>query len=143
YIDASMRLGFDSNQKPAMKPWDMLEPSYKQSNRDQADHISVKIRSINCKIVPLMDANNNIEFAFSPMELEMLGKMEHSRWCANRRLEGYVYGSENDLIKKTSPYLVAWEELDEDIKSYDKNAVKIIPRILNEAGYCIQRICSI
>ena len=61
--------------------------------------------------------------------------MEHGRWNAERLLEGWKLGPNRDHDKKISPYLVAWEELPEKIKQYDRDAVKALPEKLREYGY--------
>ncbi|MBV8378313.1 MAG: hypothetical protein JO279_15050 [Verrucomicrobia bacterium] len=57
--------------------------------------------------------------------------MEHARWTAERKLAGWQYRpGEKSEEKKTSPYLVHWDELEENIKEYDRDAVRNIPRYL-------------
>ena len=52
--------------------------------------------------------------------------MEHARWNAERWLAGWRLGKK-DLIKKTSPWLLPWEELPDEIKEFDRQAVREIP----------------
>ena len=64
----------------------------------------------------------------------MLAKLEHDRWEAERRADGWVYGPTRDAASKRSPYLVPWEELSEDVRDLDRDAVGAIPRLLDDAG---------
>ncbi len=122
------KLAPDFGENLADVEWDELSQEFQDSNRQTADHISIKIRAIGCKIVLNSDAGEPT--FFSTHEIEMLAKLEHKRWCAERSLAGWTYGdNKNDLTRK-SPYLVSWGNLSEDIKNLDRNTVKIIPEVL-------------
>jgi hypothetical protein len=62
----------------------------------------------------------------------LLGK-QHARWNAERWLVGWTLGP-RDHAAKTSPYLVGWDELSEDIKDYDRAPVRNIPSLLSLIG---------
>ncbi|MEA3364307.1 MAG: RyR domain-containing protein [Candidatus Hydrogenedentes bacterium] len=66
-------------------------------------------------------------------EVELLARMEHSRWNAERFLAGWIPGPKC-VSKKTSPYLVPWEELPEKTKHYDRGTVRDIPQLLELVG---------
>jgi hypothetical protein len=54
--------------------------------------------------------------------------------------QGWKYNSgTKNLKRKTSPYLVSWEQLPEDIKELNRNAVKELPELLTLAGLQICR----
>lgn len=55
--------------------------------------------------------------------LVIIAMVEHERWIASHKLMGYVYGKENDIVKKHNVYICPWEELSENIQSYDCNVV--------------------
>lgn len=58
--------------------------------------------------------------------LEKLARMEHDRWMAERRSEGWALspnGMSKDVERKLSPYLVPYEALEPDVKHYDREAV--------------------
>jgi len=122
-----------------MRPWDELNESLKESNRLQADHIPEKLRKIGCGIAPV-HGRKPAPFQFSPEELELLSIMEHDRFVSERRLNGWVYGELRDADRKTSPYLVPWGDLSEEIRDYDRQAVSGIPGVLANAGFEIYRI---
>jgi hypothetical protein len=130
YLATCKSQGKQLYDTPANRPWEELDDSYKQSNRDQADHLYVKTRVLGLKISEnLIDKIKN-ELTKENL-IEILSKMEHYRWNANRWLEGYRYepGRKNDILK-THPNLVPWEDLDEGTKDYDRSAVKLLPEIL-------------
>jgi hypothetical protein len=123
---------------PSHRPWDRLPHHFKESNRQQADHIAVKLRAIGCfsSAEPARDAE---PVEFTTEEVERMSKMEHARWNAERWLDGWKLGP-SDKANKISPYLVPWEELDEEIREYDRRAVRDIPRQLALIGERVYRL---
>jgi hypothetical protein len=67
--------------------------------------------------------------------------MEHERWVDERRRNGWTYapGTKN-VDKKTSPYMVPWEELREEIKEWDRVTVRGLPAFLAKADFQIVRL---
>jgi serine phosphatase RsbU (regulator of sigma subunit) len=61
--------------------------------------------------------------------------VEHLRWCWEKRLNGWTYGSIRDDIKKTHPGLVSYEKLSEAEKDKDRELVKLIPAFLQDIDY--------
>lgn len=55
-----------------------------------------------------------------------------------RRLE--ICSSEKDIGKKTSPWLVPWDELFEDIREYDRIFVRSLPAFLFRVGFKVYRL---
>lgn len=66
-------------------------------------------------------------------------EMEHARWTAERLLDGWTWGEERDLLKKTSPYLVPWSALADDVKEWDRESVRRIPESLAKVGLEVHR----
>jgi len=64
-----------------------------------------------------------------------MAEMEHGRWNVERLLDGWTFGEKRDHQKKKSPYLVPWPDLPDDIKKYDRDAVKGIPGKLKKLNY--------
>ena len=120
-------------QDASLRPWPLLDPVIKESNRQQADHLDVKLRAIGCKITEACAENNlnTIKTEFTVEEIELLAKMEHARFVAERYLSGFTPGARDASGRiKRSPYLVSWEELPEAAKVYNRNSIREIPRLL-------------
>jgi hypothetical protein len=117
-----------------------LNDLYKDSNRQQADHMAIKLRAIGCEIVPVAVNKTPDGFEFSGDEMELLAQMEHRRWVAERIIEGWQHapGPENPH-QKTSPYLCDWDNLDEAARDKDRESIRHIPEILAKAGNTIRR----
>jgi hypothetical protein len=129
-----------SEQIDAGKPapsWGELDESRKESSRDQARDIPVKLRMVGCDIAPLR-GRDPIAFTFTDEEVETLAAAEHVRWMGERIADGWTAGAK-DVARKTTPYLVAFEELPTDIAESDRIFVREIPRLLVAVGLQIVR----
>ena len=60
-----------------------------------------------------------------PSILASLAWTEHLRWCASHEVLGYVYGDKKDEARMTHDNLVSWQELTEEVQSYDCNVVDV------------------
>jgi voltage-gated potassium channel Kch len=126
---------------PILVDWDCLPEEYKEMNRTQADSIGTKLNAIHCEIVPWGDYGGD-KFTFTPAEVELMSVLEHERWCAQRRKQGWVYGPVRDDKLKLHPSLVPYGDpgLSEAEKEKDRNTVRQIPHFLALAGYQIYRV---
>ena len=115
----------DGKEAPS---WSELDESRKDSNRAQARDIPVKLRSIGCTIAPLHDIRAPA-FEFTDEEFEMLAIAEHKRWVTERLESGWTPG-DKDAGRKTTPYLIPFEDLPDDIADLDRDAVRQIPAVL-------------
>jgi hypothetical protein len=122
----------------AMAPWDELPEDLKESNRQQADNIPAKLKAIGCDFIPVVGREPRI-IKFKKNEIEIMAEIEHDRFVAERFSQGWSLGKRN-LQNKTSPYLVKWEKLKDNIKEYDREAVRAIPDLLAKAGFEIYRL---
>jgi hypothetical protein len=123
---------------PAMAEWDRLLEHLRESNRAQADHIFEKLRAIGCSVREAEEGRAE-SFAFSNDEIELMSEMEHERWTAERLADGWRVGEKRDVINKVHPDLMSWEELSEDVREWDREAVRRIPELLASVGleiYC-------
>jgi len=66
--------------------------------------------------------------------------MEHGRWVLERITSGWTYGPKKSAEQKISPYLVKWGELDDQVRDWDRKAVRIWPEILGKEGLEIYRL---
>lgn len=123
----------------ALRGWEELPESTKESNRAQAADVGTKLAAVGCGIQAWTDWTGDGP-AFTAAEIETMAELEHERWCRERRAEGWTAGPTRDDARKVTPYLVPWAELAEDVKDYDRNAVRSLPELLTSAGYEIVRV---
>lgn len=112
--------------KSSHKPWKQLAIDFKNQNREQADHIFVKLRALGYEV------DNINEIKFTDEQVELLAKMEHNRWWANMALSGWKNGEERNDKKKIHTDLIPYDELTDEIKQYDRDAVLNIPKLLGK-----------
>ncbi len=130
--------GKSVDEEPAMAQWADLPHYLKDSNRLQAEHIFKKLSRIGCT-VHRVTGRDIKQVTFSENEIEIMAEMEHLRWNAERLFEGWVLGEKKDDVKKTTPYLVPFSELPEDVKEVDVLMVRNIPELLSNLGLEIRR----
>jgi voltage-gated potassium channel Kch len=122
----------DENKDKKLPDWYNLRPEFKDSNRQAADHISIKLRAIGYESAKLRFRKRIKQFDHS--QIDLLARMEHARWCAERYLAGWKYGKPTDPANKINECLVRWEELGENDKRKDWDQIVAIPKILKDAG---------
>jgi hypothetical protein len=139
YLLMQKNLGMTKENNPSLVPWEELPEHIKESNRRQADDVGKKLKKVQCDAKPLTDWDAEL-FEFTPEEIEILAQMEHERWLNERRREGWTYApGPKDLERKKSPYLVDWDKLPEDIKNYNRDAMRSLPVFLAGVGFQIFR----
>jgi len=145
YVRRQEEAGATPQTNPSMVGWDDLPEQLKESNRGQADHIEVKLAAVGCGIQPLTDWDTasfellpeNVKEVF---DVERLARMEHERWNEERRRQGWSYApGPKNIKKKTSPHLVPWEKLSEEVKELDRDTVRALPSVLAQAGFQVYR----
>ena len=123
-------------------PFDELPEEKRQSNRDAAADIPVKLRAINhgLRRIP-SEANGRARTPdIADNEVDKLAQLEHRRWIGEQTLQGYVYGPEKIPGRKVSPYLVPFEKLPKEIQKYDFEAIYALPAVLQSLGYEVYRM---
>ena len=125
--------------RPALVPWDELGDDYREANRHQAAHIAERLEAFGYHIVPLADPDA-AAVAFTPDEVEAMARMEHDRWCAERRRAGWTHGTKRDNDRKLHPDLVPWDELDEEAREKDRVMVRDLPAFLAKTGLGVERL---
>ena len=134
----NQRCALDPSKKraPANLSWDLLPESFRNANRWSADHVDVKMRAVG-RIFSSNFGDSNDELTTE--ELEVLSRMEHARWCAERQLDGWKYGDVRDDALKVHNLLVPFNQLSEDDKNRDRENVLAIIKIVRDAEGALVR----
>ncbi len=122
--------------RPNMREWSSLSWDLQDSNFQGADHLPVKLRAIGCRAESLGQGTAVGEF--DPEEIEVMARMEHARWYAERSIAGWRPGP-TDHEEKVSVSLVDWDELPDDVREYDRQMVRCIPAVLALIGQQVVR----
>jgi hypothetical protein len=117
----------------ALAPWEQLLPSLQRSNLAQADDIPNKLAAIGMRL-----EQSGARLVLDERQVELLAEMEHGRWNIERLSGGWQLG-ERELSRLFSPHLTPWEELTEQAREYDREAVRNIDAALAAAGWGVRR----
>ncbi|MBN8551621.1 MAG: hypothetical protein J0L52_01840 [Caulobacterales bacterium] len=93
--------------------WSVLAESLWSANRASASHIPVKLADADAAGADPRDDRDL---------LELLARIEHDRWCAERLLNGWRPGDRNN-VHKLHPGLILWADLDEPTRQKDRDGV--------------------
>ncbi len=121
--------------------WQELDPSRKDSSRDQARNIPIHLRKVGCAIAPLRDWEAK-DFTFADAEIRRLAIAEHARWNRERRRNGWTLADQKNVERKETPYLISWTRLRElypDIAELDAVFIRAMPDTLASVGLQIIR----
>lgn len=139
YVREQRAAGHTWEDNPSLVAWEELPDTLKRSNRRQADHISTKLKSIDCDVAPLNNWDEPL-LVFTDAQIESLAEMEHVHWVKDREADGWRYtNGEKDIEARLSPYLAPWENLTEEVKGYDRDTVRHLPAFLAKAGFEVYR----
>ena len=108
--------------------FDELPTHVQYSNYKQANFIEKILKERKYELVDKSDKRKGIK-KFDDKDLEYFAKREHKNWYKLRVNLGWTYG---DGEGKTSPNLVPWDKLDENIKEDNKSTFKNLPDMCNE-----------
>lgn len=119
--------------------WDELPEDFRDSNRQAADHIEIKLRALGYHSSDTQNGKHPVT-EFEESEIDLLARMEHARWCASSLLDGWQHGDPTDGGKKLHRCLVDWPTLitlGEHQK--DRQQIAAIPKALKDIGKNIYR----
>jgi hypothetical protein len=106
--------------------WTRISNSARQANIRAADHLPAKLWSVGIRadVWKLFASDASLRKMSEATAVGLraiaevmehhqlpLARLEHERWCIERKLEGWVWGAERDDMKRAHPSLVTWEHL--------------------------------
>jgi hypothetical protein len=113
-------------------PWEALDEAFRQSTRDAVAHIPAKMASagidptfwVGVRGPPWLPPE--IRLFTSEAERERLAELEHERWNAERRMDGWRWADmpAKDERRRLHPQLAPFGQLSEDAKAYDRAIVR-------------------
>ena len=124
---------------PALCPWNELPRNFQEANLRQADDIWKKLSEIHC-VIGIATESRIAPFEFTADEIELLARNEHERWMDERIRNGWIYGPAVNAQKRVHHCIVRWEQLPEEQKEKDRNAIRTLPKILGKVRLKIIRL---
>ncbi len=109
--------------------WEQLTETYRDANRGAADNLAIKLASLSYWIPE--DPSNWSQKVDLTENQELLAKLEHRRWYAERRLNGWQYGTTRDDNRKIHPCLIPYEQLPENEKDKDRTNITDLQEIFS------------
>jgi hypothetical protein len=111
-------------------PWENLPEDMRASNRRVMAHIPAKLATLGFDLEPwlaLPDEERTWPPALTlgatmfrdPAERTRLAVLEHERWMADRRLNGWRLGEVRDNARKIHTDLVPFDDLSDAVKAFD------------------------
>lgn len=71
--------------------------------------------------------------------VEEMAKNVHEVWAKNRMAEGWTYGPVRDDAKKETPCMLAYEDLPEGEKEYDRATSQETLKLILKLGFEIKK----
>lgn len=113
--------------KVSHQPWELLPVDFKNQNREQADHLFVKLRALGGRERAIEKIKS-----IDTESLEVLSEMEHNRWWAHMALSGWRLAEKRDDSRKLHTDLKPYEDLPDEVKQYDRNTILNIPNLIEK-----------
>ncbi|HUZ13550.1 MAG TPA: RyR domain-containing protein [Caulobacteraceae bacterium] len=125
------------------RPWDGLDETYRQANRDAVAHVPAKLASAGVDParwtglaagLPRLAPGERLYRTAA--ELEALAELEHERWLAQRRMDGWrrTPTAAKDEARRLHPSLIPYAELSEALKEFDRVYVRQTERACGGPG---------
>jgi hypothetical protein len=110
--------------------WDELTDAGKDQNRRAARHLAIKLRYLGLELADADAEGDHVNLEhLGDDQVEILAKMEHNRWMAEKRLLGFATGAtmsdkvfyrELKANLKWHKDLKPWEQLDDAARQIDR-----------------------
>ena len=101
---------------------------------------SKTIQIMNKKYIPNPADTSGVKLPEELLPLvEEMAKNVHEVWAQNRMNEGWTYGPVRDDAKKQHPCLVAYEELPDNEKEYDRTTSQETLKLILKSGFSISK----
>lgn len=117
--------------------WDSLPDVLKYSNIRQAKAIADKLAQVGC-YASAIDSSKT-PYTLTEDEVEFLSRYEHDLWVEERKKTGWTIGPVKDTELKTTPYLVPYDDLTEEIKELDRDTIRNIAPLLQSVGLAVYK----
>lgn len=125
----------DHPDRPLDYPdFSQLPDDLKYSNLRQAQNICDRLEQVGYRLGP--KGGKGAVKEFPPELVEFMAELEHEDWMQERLSRGWKLGERN-AEAKTSPYLVPYDQLSEEIKDYDRDAIRNIPALAERGGMAV------
>jgi hypothetical protein len=116
---------------PARKPWDELEPFYRESNVRQV----LTVLGSAVDVGRSWGASAETATPPSPSQVDTMARREHESWLEHLRRHGWRWAPVRDRAAKRHPDLLPWDQLSDASKEKNRNGVVESLALLATLGY--------
>jgi hypothetical protein len=120
-------------------PWDELTAEGRRRNTAHASGVVSQLEAVGLRLAPRIDWGKP-PLELTTEELEAMAEVEHERWSAERRGQGWSYGPVRDEMALEHPDLVPWRDLPRDRQDINRRLISERPRMLADIGIEIHRV---
>lgn len=110
---------------PSHRPWNQLPEVYRRENRNQADHLETKLRSVD-RVLQQRGAT----LEFSAAEIDALAELEQRRWAATRATYGWQFGVQRSDLQKINPAMRPYADLPPSVRERNRAGIAGLPALL-------------
>lgn len=122
----------DDPDNRSARPWDELDETFRQATRDAVAHIPAKMASAGVDpelwlgLTGPAPLPRDIRLVRDEDDCERMAELEHQRWEAQRRMDGWRWADlpRKDEKRRLHPDLVPYEQLSDGTKAYDRTIVR-------------------
>lgn len=133
----------ESDFSPDRRHWRGLSDDMKESNRQQVLYATEILATEGFRLEKWSGSPTRIRHpSFADQQVERMAKLEHGRWCIERFTARWNPGPVKDADRRTHPALAPFDELPENLKVYDRQAVRNYSRVFKVANYAIVKAGS-
>ncbi|MFY1593648.1 RyR domain-containing protein [Micromonospora sp. WMMD737] len=141
YLLAQQRAGVRPGDAPAMVDWSRLPESLRRANRAHVQDIAAKLLNLGCVVAPRRGGTSDAAAGqVIDDRIEELARLEHERWCRERRGEGWTHGEPRDDVRRRHPALRPWDELPLDVQEQNRAEIRALPDVLSDSGFELIRL---
>jgi hypothetical protein len=136
YCEERRKEGDTPETDPSLVDFDALPADMQAANYDLAASMPRKLRRIGHGLRRVLPGMEPARLELIEEQIVELAKLEHARWNWQKLFHGWRYApGPKNTEHKTTPYLVPWKDLPDDIRLRDLRPVRQIPDLLQDAGY--------
>ncbi|RIV41534.1 RyR domain-containing protein [Micromonospora radicis] len=142
YLHARQRAGVRLGAAPAMVDWSRLPESLRRANRSHVQDIAAKLLNLGCVVAPRHGHTGDASAAGQAIDdrIDQLARLEHERWCRERRAEGWTFGAPRDDARQRHPELRPWDELTAAVQEQNREEIRALPDVLSDSGFELIRL---
>jgi hypothetical protein len=118
-------------EDPARRPWNELEPFYRESNVRQV----LTVLGSAVAVGRSWGASSGAGTPLSDRQLDEMARREHESWRAHLQHNGWTRAAVRDRDKRHHPDLLPWDELSDESRAKTRRGVTESLALLETLGY--------